>query len=86
MLLPASLALDAPEITPDTRIDVGHEALLRGWSRVGGVPDAPQDDDPVSIKARGWIRAEERDGLDYKGLVARVEDGTLPLRRFDRRL
>jgi tetratricopeptide (TPR) repeat protein len=76
----------APELTPERPIDVGHEALLRGWTRVSGIPDAPQDDAPESIKARGWIRAEERDGIDYKGLVARIDDGVLPLRRFDRRL
>jgi tetratricopeptide (TPR) repeat protein len=57
---------EIPELTGETRIDVGHEALLRRWERVSGDPrtGAPEI---------GWIRAEEADGRNYRGLLAMAE-------------
>ncbi len=57
---------EAPDLTDETRIDVGHEALLRRWERVSGDPrtGAPEI---------GWIRAEVADGRIYRGLLAMAD-------------
>ena len=57
---------EVAELADDTRIDVGHEALLRRWERVSG--------DPRTGSAYiGWIRAEVADGRHYRGLLAMAE-------------
>lgn len=50
------------EISDTTRIDIGHEALLRRWEKVSG-----RGADP------GWLRNEQRAGERYRGLLATAE-------------
>jgi len=45
----------------ETRIDVGHEALLRGWDAMSG--------------DNGWLAQEEFDARRYRGLLALLEAG-----------
>jgi tetratricopeptide (TPR) repeat protein/energy-coupling factor transporter ATP-binding protein EcfA2 len=64
------------EIAPATRIDVGHEALLRRWEKVSG--------HGVEL---GWLRAEQQAGERYRGLLAMADgDATLPAHLVDERL
>jgi WD40 repeat protein len=50
----------------DPEVDVGHEALIRGWKRLaGGQLDF----------AAGWLREEREDGEEWRGLVRRAEAG-----------
>ncbi|MGH9809597.1 MAG: hypothetical protein ACRD9W_20485, partial [Terriglobia bacterium] len=59
---------DVSILKDDFRIDVGHEALLRRWEKIGGVPGAtgePNDPRPV-----GWLREEEADGRRYQALLS----------------
>jgi tetratricopeptide (TPR) repeat protein len=63
-------------IEPATRIDVGHEALLRRWEKVSG--------HGVEL---GWLRAERQAGERYRGLLAMADgDATLPAHLVDERL
>ncbi len=57
-IVPARTAV--PFLADDTRIDVVHEALLRGWDRMSAEPD-------------GWLAAEENDGRRYRALLALLE-------------
>ncbi len=55
------------ELKPETSIDVGHEALLRRWTKVSGDPGATEEKkDERSI---GWLRMEEADRRHYQSLV-----------------
>ena len=68
---------EVKEILGTTRIDVGHEALLRRWEKVSG-----------RGAELGWLRAEQQAGERYRGLLA-VADGdnaTLPSHLVDERL
>jgi tetratricopeptide (TPR) repeat protein len=78
-----------PLLTTDTRIDVGHEALLRRWTRVNGQPDAGEGDG-LGPLSEGWLQREERDGRRYRALLWMVEDKptgvvTLPLEQVEER-
>jgi hypothetical protein len=57
---------EVTELVDDTRIDVGHEALLRRWERISG---DPRSGSPYI----GWLRAEVADGRTYRGLLAMAE-------------
>ena len=57
---------EKPELTDGTRVDVGHEALLRRWERVSGDPR-------TGSHYTGWIREEVADGRAYRGLLAMAE-------------
>ncbi|WP_425906690.1 tetratricopeptide repeat protein [Nitrobacter sp. TKz-YC02] len=65
------------EINSDTRIDVGHEALLRRWDKVSGLG-----------ADLGWLRAEQSAGERYRSLLAMAEgdDAVLPAHLVDERL
>jgi formylglycine-generating enzyme required for sulfatase activity len=66
-----------PVLTDDTRIDVGHEALLRRWDKISAEPEAA-----VESEARrgGWLWQEQGDGYTYRALLALLQGGrTLPL-------
>lgn len=74
------------ELLPETRIDVGHEALLRNWKCLSG------SSGEADGKLRdGWLWSEEKDGRTYKGLLALVDTGatatavTLPLDQVESR-
>jgi tetratricopeptide (TPR) repeat protein len=67
---------EAIEIEDDTRIDVGHEALLRRWDKVSG-----------SGAEVGWLRVEQQAGERYRGLLALAEGehSVLPAHLVDER-
>jgi len=49
-----------PLLRDDDRVDVVHEALLRGWQRISDEPD-------------GWLAAEESDGRRYRAMLSFLE-------------
>jgi len=57
-----------PVLAPHTRIDVGHEALLRRWKRLSGDPATP---------GHGWLRTEDEDGRLYRGLLALIDSESI---------
>ncbi|MEZ2333020.1 AAA family ATPase [Mesorhizobium sp. RCC_202] len=59
-------------LEPETRIDVGHEALLRHWERVSGVQGATGE--RGDARPIGWLREEYRDGQRYRALLAIASD------------
>jgi len=59
---------DAPTLADETRIDVGHEALLRRWEKVSAESAAGRT---------GWLRREEEDGQQYHLLRSMAERGIL---------
>ena len=63
-------------ISGDTRIDVGHEALLRRWDKVSG-----------RGAELGWLRTEQQAGERYRGLLAMCEgdNAVLPAHLIDER-
>jgi tetratricopeptide (TPR) repeat protein len=67
---------DVNEIIDTTRIDVGHEALLRRWEKVSG-----------RGAELGWLRAEQQAGERYRGLLAMAEgdNAELPTHLVDER-
>ncbi|WP_291859846.1 ATP-binding protein [Bradyrhizobium sp.] len=54
------------ELTPDTVIDISHESLLRGWSKITG-----------ETGSAGWIAEEERDGRTYASLLEAAENESI---------
>jgi tetratricopeptide (TPR) repeat protein len=60
---------EVPQPADDTRIDVGHEALLRRWERVSG---DPRTGSPYT----GWLRHEVADGRAYRAVLWRAESTT----------
>jgi len=82
-----SFIVPSPEVEstlkPGTRIDVGHEALLRRWQRISAEP-------VVEVGAArlpgGWLYQESADGQFYRALLALLEGGgTLPLDQVEAR-
>lgn len=83
---------DVPVIEAATRIDVGHEALLRRWARTSGVGGSivSSETEGGSGERLGWLRCEERDGQLYRGLLSLLDHvgtdaPTLPLGLVDER-
>ncbi|MER9216803.1 hypothetical protein NKI54_33300 [Mesorhizobium sp. M0663] len=72
-----------PTLDPRTRIDVGHEALLRHWERVSGEPGATGE--RTDDRRIGWLRDEYRDGQRYQALraIASGDDTETPLLPLD---
>ena len=60
----------------DPEIDIGHEALIRSWTRLAG---AQRD------FAKGWLREERDDGEKWRGYVRRAAEGPLLSSRERRR-
>jgi hypothetical protein len=52
-------------ITDDSIIDIGHEALIRRWDRLKGEGK------------ENWIREEERDAEQYRGLLRYADSGSI---------
>jgi hypothetical protein len=50
----------------DPEIDIGHEALIRSWTRLAG---------PKLDFAEGWLREEREDGDRWRGYVRRASEG-----------
>ena len=83
-LVPSPAAV--PRLAAETRIDVGHEALLRRWERVSAAPSgAPEQEDDIGQKG-GWLRREDEDGRLYRGLLALAHSGGnyLPLNQVEK--
>jgi WD40 repeat protein len=55
----------ADDITDATVIDIGHEALIRRWERLGG------------LDTQSWVKEEQRDGEQYGDLVRLASVGSL---------
>jgi hypothetical protein len=57
-----------PDTPDDCRVDMGHEALMRSWTRMAGTGTNP-----------GWLQREFQDGLLWRALAvtARNEDAVL---------
>jgi HAMP domain-containing protein len=70
---------EVKEIGDATRIDVGHEALLRRWDKASGHGHGVE---------LGWLRAEQQAGERYRGLLAMAEgdNAVLPSHLVDERL
>lgn len=71
-----------PELDDETTVDIGHEALLRRWRKIGGEAHHGPDADGEA----GWLDAEANDGRDYRmmlRLISTDPDATLPLNRID---
>jgi tetratricopeptide (TPR) repeat protein len=74
-LVPSLSSSPTAELPDETIIDVGHEALLRRWTRVCGDPDATGErGDKREI---GWLRQELRDGERYRFLHSCVDPQSL---------
>jgi WD40 repeat protein len=52
----------------DPEVDIGHEALIRGWKRLSG---------DAGNFASGWLREERDDGERWRGYVRRAQEGPL---------
>src|SRR5262249_31363652 len=52
------------ELEEDSVIDIGHEALIRRWDRLGGEDE-------------NWVREEQEDGGRYDGLLRLARTGAL---------
>jgi tetratricopeptide (TPR) repeat protein len=59
---------DVKEIHDGTRIDVGHESLLRRWTRMSGHGADP-----------GWLRTEQLAGERYRGMLAMADGASASL-------
>jgi tetratricopeptide (TPR) repeat protein len=58
-------------VVDETVIDVGHEALLRRWERIRGLPGATGDvNDEMPI---GWLAQEQKDGRKYQMLLSMLD-------------
>jgi WD40 repeat protein len=77
-----------PNLLPGTRIDVGHEALLRQWKRISGKMGPEY---ALADQQGGWLWAEQDDGRFYGALVALVSGDqanttmSLPLDQVEKR-
>jgi hypothetical protein len=65
-------ALDEP-LADETIVDIGHEALIRRWNRIGGNPATGDGG------SKGWLWAEADDGNIYRGLLAFAEGSAAKL-------
>lgn len=61
---------DVSTLRPETRVDVVHEALLRGWRKIS---EEPHDGLADGKRAMGWLFAEDADGRFYRALLALLE-------------
>jgi tetratricopeptide (TPR) repeat protein len=71
-LLPSLSA--STTLATDERVDIGHEALLRRWKKIGGKADPV---DPKTGKPPpGWLDEEQSDGERYHTLVSLLQGET----------
>ncbi|SMF51491.1 hypothetical protein SAMN06265365_11779 [Tistlia consotensis] len=74
-----------PQLNDATTVDIGHEALLRRWQKIGAEASDTLDEDARA----GWLQAEASDAHDYRmmlRLAGNDPDATLPLNRVGRLL
>jgi hypothetical protein len=64
-----------PILADETRIDVGHEALLRRWEKISG---ESRQDIGEEGQRRGWLWAEEEDGALYRAWLMLGPGARLP--------
>jgi TPR repeat protein len=72
-LVPSASA--EPTLTDETRVDVGHEALLRRWEKISG---ESRQDIGEEGQRRGWLWAEEEDGALYRAWLMLGPGARLP--------
>ena len=60
--------IKAAELARTTRVDVGHEALLRRWEKISGEPGATGE--PNNSRPVGWLREEDAVGRRYQALLS----------------
>ena len=72
-LVPSPSAL--PVLRPETRIDVGHEALLRRWEKISGKATPAADGD---AEESGWLALEDADGRQYRALLSLLDTAEDP--------
>ena len=74
-----------PVLSGESRVDVGHEALLRRWERVSADQTFPATQESDLSSMGGWLRAEDDDGRFYHGLraLAGSKTTTLPLDQIE---
>ncbi|NJD07356.1 MAG: hypothetical protein FIA97_12790 [Methylococcaceae bacterium] len=83
-LVPSLAAL--PQLQDETRVDVGHEALLRNWEKISASPAECLKSGPS-----GWVWDEDRDRRTYQALLSLVDTAenpdqvTLPLDQAEAR-
>jgi hypothetical protein len=76
-------------LTATTRVDVGHESLLRRWEQVCSGPTA--EFGAPQAKHTGWLAVEEVDGRTYRAVLALIDSAppgsraTLPLDQVEAR-
>ena len=63
----------AEPLADETIVDIGHEALIRRWNRIGGNPATGDGG------TKGWLWAEADDGNIYRGLLALAEGSAAKL-------
>ena len=62
-----------PTLSPDDRVDIGHETLLRRWRKLSG---RVGEVDPKTGRPRlGWLGEEQSDGQLYRVLLSLLGDG-----------
>ncbi len=74
-LIPSVSAV--PKLADHDTVDIGHEALLRRWRRIGAEADESLDGEP------GWLEAEASDARFYRAMLALGTARTLPLEIVD---
>lgn len=56
------------ELIPETMVDVGHEALLRQWTRISN-----PSRDPLTREPAGWLWREIEDGQRWRALAVQAQ-------------
>ena len=62
----------APTLAPDDRVDIGHEALLRRWTKLSG--DALAQESAPAKAVIGWLAEEQADGQRYRTLASLLDE------------
>jgi AAA domain len=62
------MPLPDEELKPETMVDVGHEALLRQWTRIS---DPTRD--PLTRAPAGWLWSEIEDGQRWRALAVQAQ-------------
>lgn len=68
-----------PELGDRDTVDIGHEALLRRWKKIG----AEASDSLIGEAETGWLDAEAGDARFYRAMLALGTAHTLPLEIID---
>ena len=64
--------IDNIELTPSTIVDIGHEALIRRWARLGR-PPVPNLSSEERREQQGWLWSEVEDGRIFQAMATLAE-------------